>query len=40
MKYITATFCLLLCLSGDPVQLLQAPFNLLQAGDQPQEAVR
>ena len=26
MKYIIATACLLLCLSSDPVQMLQAPF--------------
>ena len=25
MKYLIATLCLLLCLSADPVQMLQAP---------------
>ena len=32
MKYITAMGALLLCLSSDPVQMLQAPFSLLQTG--------
>ena len=35
MKYLIATLCLLLCLSGDPVQMLQQPFSLLQTGIPP-----
>ena len=40
MKYIAAMGALLLCLSSDPVAMLQAPFNLLQSSNQPVEAER
>ena len=29
MKYLIATLCLLLCLSSDPVSMLQAPFQAI-----------
>ena len=29
MKWLIAGLCLLLCLSSDPVAMLQAPFTLL-----------
>ena len=40
MKWLIAAFCVLLCLSSDPVAMLQAPFSLLQSSNQPAEAVR
>ena len=40
MKSLIAVLAVLLCLSSDPVQMLQAPFVLLQTRDTPQQAER
>ena len=38
IKNVIAGMSLLLCLAGDPIQMLQAPFVLLQTTNQPAEA--
>ena len=37
IKTVIAGMSLLLCLAGDPIQMLQAPFVLLQTANQPAE---
>ena len=38
MKWIFAAFCLLLCLSADPMQALMSPFSLMSATDHTTQA--
>ena len=40
IKNVIAGMSLLLCLAGDPIRMLQAPFVLLQTANQPTEAIR